>query len=174
MRLPPQDPTGIKVLCWCDCMTYSRISAYGRSKHRRFNYAAGVFLTNKCSGASGCGGSLCQAPFPLSAPRLQKSQSHDTNSGALSSAAFLPLWSMLLFTLTGWEREWNSPWMDISNDRKEPWCWHQKPDSEGWTSKEEGVSSNVHLVLKRVEHFSRPATFQSRKNWSVCHERRPI
>lgn len=34
-------------------------------------------------------------------------------------------------------------------------------DSGGSKSKKEGVSYNAHLVLKRVGHFLRPATFQS-------------
>lgn len=86
-----------------------------------------------------------------------------TSSGALSSAAVLPLWQMLLFTFAGWELEWNSPGMDISSDRKDPRCWHKKHDSGGWKSEEEGVSPNARRVLKRVEHFSTPATFQSIK-----------
>lgn len=53
--------------------------------------------------------------------------------------------------------------LDISSDRKNTWCWHKKHDWGGSKSEEEGVSSNARLVLKRVEHFSRPATFQSIK-----------
>lgn len=39
----------------------------------------------------------------------------------------------------------------------------KKHDSGGSKSEEEGVSCNARLVSKRVEHFSRPATFQSIK-----------